>query len=317
MAKQKKPDGTKKNTKAAKPKVIKTPGPAPDFTPRYKRASREELVQAAFEKASKDSKRFADGLLDTYGFKTDEGIVVIDVVNNAGEKPVIFIVESTAPSVRVDNEWFLVHTCLRHEKVRQIASDALFAWQEKVHTFLRPFVSQFYHTPMAMTPIKEKEEVSDPNLTELDRLALKRAQERRLRKALEKKSTSLVDQTSAVALHSMRETAISAKLAAFGRPGYCDLSDDTGECIALFRKEGTDFIISVAFLGDRHVLRLAGVKVNDSVVGGQLVRGSVDHIERQHLPKAVSDIKDALAKYLHTQMELRSVRFVTKTKTTA
>lgn len=71
----------------------------------------------------------------------------------------------------------------------------------------------------------------------------------------------------------MEKSLISVAQAVSGKLGYCDLSDSTGKLIAFFGKEGDNRIVSVAFMGQDHMLGSAGVNVDDRVFGGYITHG--------------------------------------------
>jgi hypothetical protein len=307
----KKPDGKKKTdkpnvattTKGEKPEV-KVRGAKPDFSPRVKptvdyAANNAKYTNEAYDRASLSYSAFANGILGVYGFMSPSGKVVVEVANNGGEKPAIYVTHSTATNIFADDDWFLVHQCLRYQNVRQIGTASLFRWQEAIHSFLRPFVADLYKPKAA--------EVVQPFVLTKEQVktAAKAAAELQ-----EKKLADLKAQNLSVALYHMEKNLITVQQAATGKLGYCDLSNESGKLIALFGQEGNDHIVSVAFIGEDHVLRSAGVHVGDKVFGGYITHG----FDKQHsinmMPEKFA-MRTALANYFRSQMEARGIKFRT------
>lgn len=308
--KGKKSDKSKTATvaKTKNPVVVKVPGPKPDFSPRTKptvdyAAINAKRTDEAYDRASLSYSAFADGVAGTYGFMTPVGKVIVEVMNNGGEKPAVYVTHSTVATIFADDDWFLVHQCLRYENVRQIGSTPLFRWQEAIHAFLRPFVADLYK-PKAVVVAQPMV----PKILSKQELKAKAKAEAALQ---QKKIDDLKVQNLSVALHHMEKNLISVAQAVIGgKLGYCDLSDSTGKLIALFGQEGNDRIVSVAFIGEDHVLRSAGVTVDAKVFGGYISHG----INKQHSVKMMPEkfaMRTALAKYFRTQMEARGIKFRT------
>lgn len=315
MANSKKPDGKKsdkRQPKEKKPTVVKVRGVTPDFTPRAVRFSsidhakiHADRVEAAFADASLNYHDFSDGILGTYGFMKPEGKVVVDVVNNGGAKPAIFVLESTVDTVDPDDRWFLVHPCLFFTEVRQVAGDLLFRWQRDVHAFLRPFVLGLPKSPTVQSIAAEPAKV----LAATDVEALTRAQMRRDTRNANKKQKRFAEQKLQVALHHMMKAPITVAQAATGQIGYCDLSDASGKLIALFGKDGNDTTVSVAFMAESHKLRLEGVVLDDKVYAGYIQHGMVNENDRGRMTAEMHVRRTALTKYFRSQMEARGIKF--------
>ncbi len=315
MANSKKPDGKKskpERVKEKRPTVVKVRGVTPDFTPRAVRFSsvdhakiHADRVEAAFAEASLNYHDFSDGILGMYGFMTSAGKVVVDVVNNGGEKPVIFVLKSTVDTVDPDNRWFLVHPCLFFTEVRQVAGDQLFRWQRDVHAFLRPFVLDLPKATTVQSVAAEPAKV----LTDAEKEAMARAQMRRDNRNAKKKKRQFVEQNLQVALHHMMKAPIMVAQAATGQMGYCDLSDASGKLIALFGKDGNDTTVSVAFMAESHKLRLDGVVLDDKVFADYIQHGMVNENDRGRMTPEMHARRTALTKYFRSQLEVCGVKF--------
>lgn len=315
----KKPDGrkAKKNgenktdvAKAVKkPTVVKPHGPKPDFTPRESRLGYTGKVEQLYQHSCTQLGKLADGVQDTYGIKTDEGIVILDTRFHRGQNA-IFVVESTVENIVPDHEYFVPVSCMRHDELRQVTPDNIFKWQVKLHNFLRPILAPFYGVKKKVEEVKDSS--TPKNLTEADKEAIAAAEERRDRKGQNKFAKKRDEQKRAIALFNMRRHCVPAMKIATGNIGYCDLSSETGDLIANFYYVGNDKHVKVEYLSDNHVLQLAGIKVGDWIFASCIPRGEVDQIDRTRMSSDDFRKRSILAEHLREQLEIRNVRFIAK-----
>ncbi|MFA6608388.1 MAG: hypothetical protein WCT07_00530 [Candidatus Paceibacterota bacterium] len=289
-----------------KPTVVKAHGPKPDFTPRSSRVTYAEHVEQIYMQSSTLLGKLADGLIDIYGHKSDAGIIILEV-KEVNLKSAIFVLESTVPGIIPNKEAFIPVSTLRFSELRQVTGDSLFAWQEKLHGFLRPLIAPFY-----VTMVKKSEEsakVASSNLTELDRIAIAAAEERRIKKAQDNFAQKKAKQNQEMILRHMRKSCMSVMKIVSGNIGYCDLSSSSGDLIVNFYFDGADRKVRIEYINENHMLVLTGLKINDTVFASNILQGKVD---RTNMNDADFNKRSILMNHIRQQMEARGIRFIQK-----
>jgi hypothetical protein len=238
-----------------------------------------------------------------YKLKTERGEVALRATLR-GRTVHVNVESSTVPDIAPSTVSVPIYL-LRRNAINQVTDDVTYAAQLTLFMFLRIELAELLnvernnaaHIPVTDgKQVRKKEKVKFANRRDEE---TKRAQE---------------IMGKATALHSMRKQAISATAAGSGAIGYVDMSNMSGELIVLFGKDGADHVAQVAFIGDKHVLRLAGVDVGTRVFGGQILVGHVDRHDYgvSYLTPDEVRAKNALIGYIRYYFTKHHVRFLTR-----
>ena len=322
----KKPDGKKKSSKSGdKPAVAPKPkGMKPDYTPKAARdVSPEVRIALTYSQCCTLPGKLAGGIVGHYGIKTESGTVILEVRPH-GDKSVIYVTDSTMAGITPHEYYFIPVSTLRHENLQQVTEGTLFAWQQKVHAFLRKHVACFYPKKAALNPdvancatkvLGEAEAVLEAGkkasrpLTEADKRAIESAVKRRKAKLGKKRAAQKTAQIEAMILAHMFKNCVSPMEIVHGHLGYCDLSSKSGELIVNFYLDGADRKVHIEHMSENHMLRLAGIPLMYSVFASAVQNGRIDEVSRQLMTSEDYRKRSILAKHIQQQMEERGIRF--------
>lgn len=101
-------------------------------------------IEILYLQANPSMGMFAYGESGHYGYKADDGSILILNTIRRGEKSVVYVVDSTVPGIVPHEHFYLKHGSLLYDHPEQKNSGNLAEWQAHLHQFLRPIVRQTY-----------------------------------------------------------------------------------------------------------------------------------------------------------------------------
>lgn len=238
------------------------------FVPEENESEAETPSSAHLRLATSNLGGIADEVAGFYLFEENERKVVVEVFH-AKSKVNLKVVYSEVPELTACGAFVPVHL-LSAETLDQITPDHVYAQQCAIHAFVKPKLASWK---------KENETVKavDVPLTASGKPMGAKELAKQQRKAAEAALAARKEADRKAALQAMRARAMSVTTAAMtGKIGYVDFSGNQGDLIVQHRESGGDKIVEVAFIGDNHILRLAGVDVGTKVFHGQIMAGKID-----------------------------------------
>ncbi len=253
----------------------------------------EELHQA---EPSEDLAAGLDGVSGLYRYTNDKGTVVLGVYQT--KYPVVEIVESTIPDIAVSQIFLPLHVM----KLKKLGSDLpedVMIQQRSIYHLLREIAEK-------IAPVVAP--AANPEAKPVKKLGAKEQAKAVKRRAM-KIASATEKATVATTLAVMQAQAIKPIQAVSGKLGYVDMSDKSGELMVLFGKSGNDHVVTVAYIGEHHQLRLAGINVGNFVYGGQVMKGLIDRMDASNLRLSQDEVKkgNVLIGYIRSQFEARHV----------
>jgi hypothetical protein len=234
-----------------------------------------------------------DGVSGLYRYTNDKGTVVLGVYQT--KYPVVEIVESTIPDVATSKIFLPLHV-MKLKKLGGDLPEEVMIQQRSIYHLLNEIAEKV--APIVTAVAAKQEKV----------IGAKELAKAGKRKAM-KIAIASEKATVATTLAVMQAQTIKPIQAVSGKLGYVDMSDKSGELIVLFGKNGNDHVVTVAFIGEHHQLRLAGIDVGNFVYGGQVMKGLIDRMDASNLRLSQDEVKkgNVLIGYIRSQFETRHV----------
>lgn len=229
----------------------------------------EDTADSLIEQASHNMADLLAGKPCLYYKKAiGEGEVVLEVFINKNSKPSVRIVESTVPNL-VASRAFIPIYLLYGDTIEQVTDEDTYALQLMLFSFLKAELAELL-VPRPVAVAVERPTAKKMGEKEQAKLALRKAKQ-----VAEAKAQA----DNKAKLEAMREQALRVSRVASGAIGYADMSNLSGDLIVLFGKEGADHFAKVAYISEKHMLRLVGVDVGTKVYGGQILNGHIDRLD--------------------------------------
>lgn len=282
-----------------------------------------DTFEDVFNRSNPDMKMMLKGVVGQYGIETEHGQVLLEVF--AGKRSNLRVINSTDNRVTGSRAYIPVH-CVFQRTLEKVTDEATYAVQLAVYTLIQNELGELIATIQAEQA--EERKALREALLELHSATTEAAQEAAdqarggdLGKAGKKQLKKLDDQlrkqrewnAAQTAIENMRKHVIGLREAATGKMDYVEMTNPSGELIVLFGQVGADKVIQVVHIGDRQMLRLAGVDVGTKIYVGQLLHGQIDRIDMENHRLNSEQVKagNALINYIHDRLGEAGVKLRT------
>jgi hypothetical protein len=255
----------------------------------YSRQEVSDVVQEEVESVVSENMADAlDGVPGFYRYTSDAGTVVFKVF--VTKYPVARIVQSNMESVTPSD----IYLPLKLVKLDALTAgnqpEEVIKQQQAIFELLKDIATDLKAANIVNAPAV-KPEKKTPGAKELAKQA---------KKAAAAKVQTAEEKHYAKVLKTIRQNTITSIAAVNGKLGFVEMSNLSGELIVNFGMIGNDRVVTVAHIGEKHMLRIAGVDTGTKVFAGQILNGLIDRIDAANLRMSQEDVKrgNALIGYI-------------------